>query len=96
MKKFVIFGVSAFLSDIFDLIHASGGKVHKIYLNMPEVKKERQLGAKERVSLLGYHVDIYDSLASFEPEGGRHAGSCGFSFPDVHRAARERLCFSCV
>ena len=46
MKKFVIFGISAFLSDIFDLIHACGGKVYKIYLNMPEVKKERQLGAK--------------------------------------------------
>ena len=70
MNQFVIFGICSFLSDIFDLIHDNDGKVCKIYLNMPEVRDERELGLKERVSLLGYDVEIHDSLASFRPANG--------------------------
>jgi sugar O-acyltransferase (sialic acid O-acetyltransferase NeuD family) len=70
MEKYIIFGSSAFLSDIFDIIHANKGKVYKIYQNMPEVKSERTMGLRERVSLLGYDVTVYDSLDPFEPEKG--------------------------
>jgi sugar O-acyltransferase (sialic acid O-acetyltransferase NeuD family) len=70
MGKHIIFGSSAFLSDIFDIIHANKGKVYKIYQNMPEVKSERTMGLKERVSLLGYDVTVHDSLDPFEPEQG--------------------------
>lgn len=67
MKQFVIFGICGFLSDIFDLIHDNNGKVSSIYLNIPEVKKEGFIGLEERVSLLGYPVEIHDSLAGFRP-----------------------------
>ena len=70
MQKYIIFGISPILSDIFDIIHANHGKVYKIYQNMPEVKKERDLGFRERIALLGYDVKIYDSLDHFEPERG--------------------------
>lgn len=70
MKKYIIFGHSAFLSDIFDLIHANHGMVYKIYQNMPEVRKARVIGLKERVALLGYDVQAYDSLDAFRPEEG--------------------------
>lgn len=67
MKKYVIFGSCALLSDIFDLIHDNGGKVRKIYLNMPEVEGERLRTLEERVAMLGYPVEIYHSLHSFVP-----------------------------
>ncbi len=70
MKNFVIFGICSVLTDIFDLIHDNGGKISRIYLNMPEVKNEREPSLQERVSLLGYPVEIYDSLDSFRPEQG--------------------------
>lgn len=67
MKEYVIFGVCSFLSDIFDLIHDNDGKVCKIYLNMPEKRSERELGLEERVTLLGYHIEIHNSMDSFRP-----------------------------
>jgi sugar O-acyltransferase (sialic acid O-acetyltransferase NeuD family) len=70
MKKYIIFGHSAFLSDIFDLIHANHGMVYKIYQNMPEVGKARVIGLKERIALLGYDVQVYGSLDAFSPEEG--------------------------
>jgi sugar O-acyltransferase (sialic acid O-acetyltransferase NeuD family) len=69
MKKYIIFGVSEYLSDIFDIIHSNNGKVYKIYQNMAEVKKERSAGLRERLAVLGYDVAVYDSLDAFEPEG---------------------------
>jgi len=68
MKPFIIFGVSAFISDIFDIIHASGGKVYKIFLNMPEVVRDRAMGLNERISLLDYEIKVYNSLDAFKPE----------------------------
>ena len=55
------------MSDIFDLIHDNDGKVCKIYLNMPEMKSDQELGLEERVSLLGYPVEIHNSIDSFSP-----------------------------
>ena len=68
MKNFIIFGVSAFLSDIMDLIHGNNGKVYKIYMNMKETKRDRAIGFQERVARLGYEVEIHKSLDSFQPE----------------------------
>jgi sugar O-acyltransferase (sialic acid O-acetyltransferase NeuD family) len=68
MKRFVIFGCGDLLSNIFDNIHANNGRVYKICLNMPEVKKERAIGLQERISLLGYDVKVQESLESFHPE----------------------------
>ena len=82
MKPFIIFGVSAFISDLFDIIHANGGKVYKIYLNMPEVVRARAKGLKERISLLGYELKVYDSLEPFKPEN-----DCGYTLgtPSPHK-----------
>jgi sugar O-acyltransferase (sialic acid O-acetyltransferase NeuD family) len=67
-KKYVIIGVSSFLSDIFDIIHANKGKVTKIFKNIPEINLDRTIPFKERVSLLGYDVKVYDSLDKFKHE----------------------------
>ena len=69
-KKYIVFGGGAFFSDLFDLIHANGGKVYKIYQNIPEIKHERVLSFKERIALLGYKVESFDSLDAFSPERG--------------------------
>jgi sugar O-acyltransferase (sialic acid O-acetyltransferase NeuD family) len=68
MKKYIIFGVSDYLSDIFDMIHSNNGKVYKIYQNMSERRRERSIGFRKRVALLGYQVSVYESLDPFEPE----------------------------
>jgi sugar O-acyltransferase (sialic acid O-acetyltransferase NeuD family) len=70
MRRFIVIGAGNFLSDIFDIIHANGGRVHKIYQNVPETVRERTISLRERVSLLPYGIAIYDSLAEFEPEEG--------------------------
>lgn len=70
MDQYIIFGGGSFLGCIFDLIHAQNGQVAKIYQNIPEVLKHRELSIRDRVSLLGYDVEIYDSLDSFEPADG--------------------------
>ena len=69
-KPYVIIGAGAFLSDIFDLIHANDGKVAKIYQNVPEQRKERVLELRKRISLLGYEVQCFDSLDGFTPDPG--------------------------
>ena len=68
MKNYIIFGVSSFLSDIMDLIHANDGKVYKIYMNMKEVKHNRVIGFRDRVAQLGYEVEIFESMNEFQPE----------------------------
>jgi len=35
---------------------------------MPEVVKDRAMGWRERVSLLGYDIKVYESLEAFKPE----------------------------
>lgn len=72
MKKFIIFGAGGFISCIFDLIHAQDGKVYKIYQNVPEIIKEGKLSLQDRVNLLGYNVEIFDSLNSFQLEDNCH------------------------
>lgn len=68
MKKYIIFGVSAFLSDIFDIIHANGARVAKLYLNMPEVKRDRLISCRERVAQLGYEIEVHETLEPFRPQ----------------------------
>ena len=88
MSKFVIFGICNFLSDIFDLIHDNNGRVCKIYLNMPEVRREGERGLEERVSLLGYPVEIQDSLVSFRPEN-EFSYIIGTTTPGKHKLIAE-------
>jgi sugar O-acyltransferase (sialic acid O-acetyltransferase NeuD family) len=87
-KEFIIFGICSLLSDIFDLIHDNGGKVGRIYLNMPEVKRDREPVLEERVALLGYPVEIHHSLASFKPERG-YAYIIGTTTPRKHALVNE-------
>jgi len=70
MKKFIIFGIGNYLSDIFDVIHENNGKVYKIYQNIPEVIPERTIPLSERLSFLHYNVQVYDTLDAFKPERG--------------------------
>ena len=70
MRKFIIFGIGSYLSDIFDIIHCNDGKVHKIFQNIPEIIADRTISLKERLSFLPYDVQVYDSLVEFKPEPG--------------------------
>lgn len=67
-RKFVVFGAGTFISDIFDLIHASGGRVHQLIQNVPEVRSDRTMDLKERLTLLDYEVEVHDSLDAFVPQ----------------------------
>ena len=70
MKKYMIFGISTFLSDIFDLIHVNNGQVYKIFHNVKEIWHERVLPLEKRLDLLGYPCQVFDSLKKFEHEKG--------------------------
>jgi sugar O-acyltransferase (sialic acid O-acetyltransferase NeuD family) len=69
-KEYVIFGVSAFLSDIIDIIHARGGVVSSLYMNMPEVRREGVMGFRARLALLDYRVEVHETLEPFKPRQG--------------------------
>lgn len=70
MKKYVILGTDSLLNDIFDIIHALGGKVHAIYQNMKEPPVKKGPTIKERITLLGYSVEVHENLESFAPKSG--------------------------
>lgn len=70
-KPYVVIGGGAFLSDIFDLIHVSGGSVEKVYLNMPEKLREGDLTAQQRIDLIEEDAQLFDSLDTFTPQAGR-------------------------
>jgi sugar O-acyltransferase (sialic acid O-acetyltransferase NeuD family) len=77
VKDFIIFGIGNYLSDIFDIIHAVGGRVHSIFQNMPEVVAERTISLAQRLSYLPYEVAVHPSLDAFEPkEGYEYALGC--------------------
>lgn len=67
-KPYVVLGGGAFISDIFDLIHANGGFVEKVYLNMPDKGTPT---VQQRIDLIKDDVVLFDSLESFAPEKGR-------------------------
>ena len=70
-KPYVVLGGGAFISDIFDLIHAAGGVVEKVYLNMPDKPRDGELTVQQRIDLIDDDVQLFDSLDSFAPEDGR-------------------------
>ena len=70
MKKYIVLGVSNFLSSIFDVIHAQGGKVSKIYQNVPELKEKSGYTSQRRIGLLEYPVEFFDTMKSFTKEEG--------------------------
>jgi len=65
LKKYIIFGAGAFLSDLFDLIHMNNGRVSQIYQNVKETTDDRVISLRERVNLLDYEVEVHPSLESF-------------------------------
>ena len=77
MERYIIFGIGNYLSDIFDLIHAAGGRVDSIYQNIPEVVRDRTLSLAERLAYLPYGVEVFPSLDRFEPrEGCKYVLGC--------------------
>jgi sugar O-acyltransferase (sialic acid O-acetyltransferase NeuD family) len=68
LKKYIIFGTGSFISDVFDLIHVNGGVVHKIYQNVKETMRPGDLSLRQRAAILGYPLQVYDSLNDFVPE----------------------------
>jgi sugar O-acyltransferase (sialic acid O-acetyltransferase NeuD family) len=66
VKKWIIFGFSNYLSDIFDNIHANQGKIKKIVLNITPTEEHLE-NLNYRLSLLKYDVSIID-LKSFQPQ----------------------------
>jgi sugar O-acyltransferase (sialic acid O-acetyltransferase NeuD family) len=68
LKKYIIFGTGSFISDVFDLVHVNGGVVHKIYKNVRETVRAGDLSLRERAAMLGYPVQVHDSLNDFVPE----------------------------
>jgi sugar O-acyltransferase (sialic acid O-acetyltransferase NeuD family) len=66
VNKWIIFGFSNYLSDIFDNIHANRGKIKKIVLNITPTEKQLE-NLNYRLSLLKYNVSII-KLESFQPE----------------------------
>ena len=86
-RKLVIFGVSNFLSDIFDAALATGLRPSKIVLHLPEAGGERNIGVAERLrrlAELGPKPDV-QPLSEFEP-GDRESYILGPTDP-----AREGL-----
>ena len=66
MDEWVIFGFSQYLSDVFDLVHARGGKVKAIVCNLrPEGESLRDL--QRRIGLVGYAIPTAD-IADFQPQ----------------------------
>lgn len=65
MDQWVIFGYGHYLSDVFDIIHANGGRVKSIINNItPTEEQEKDL--KRRILLLGYNVPVTE-LVNFRP-----------------------------
>ncbi len=68
MKRYIVIGISDFLSDIFDLIHCNDGRVYKLYKNVKDIQHDRVLPFEKRVEQLGYACQVYDSMDNFEHE----------------------------
>ncbi len=72
MKEYIIVGVDALLNDVFDTIHAIGGRVAAIYQNMPPPPPKRGPTIQQRIDLLGYPVEVHANLEAFRPASGYH------------------------
>ena len=70
MNKYVIIGVDILLNDLFDAIHAIGGKVFAIYQNVLPPPPRRGPTIRERVEMLDYQVELHDNLDPFKPTPG--------------------------
>ena len=70
MHKYIIFGTGAYMSDMFDLIHANDGCVYKIYQNVLEKPNARVMALSQRLAALSDNPHVYESLDPFVPEEG--------------------------
>lgn len=67
MKEYIIIGADMLLSDTFDLIHALGGKVAAVYLNMEVPIPKRGPTVLERIEEQDYPIEVHHSLDHFQP-----------------------------
>jgi sugar O-acyltransferase (sialic acid O-acetyltransferase NeuD family) len=66
MKKWVIFGAGNYLSDIFDIIYATNGKVYAVVTNVPLSNAEHD-AVMRRIKLINYPIHVVD-IGNFHPE----------------------------
>lgn len=66
MTKWVMFGESHFLGDLFDIIHSRGESLKAVVQNVPEKKIHKRLTLAERLGRLGYTVAAAP-LSAFVP-----------------------------
>src|SRR5215467_13968809 len=68
MEGWIVFGFGNYISDIFDIIHANGGKVKAIIKNIEPTETQRH-NLERRLTLLGYDVPVVE-LGDFKPQEG--------------------------
>jgi|WetSurMetagenome_2_1015567.scaffolds.fasta_scaffold37468_1 sugar O-acyltransferase (sialic acid O-acetyltransferase NeuD family) len=84
MEEWVIFGFGNYISDIFDIIHANGGRI-KAVINNFNPTDEQIDAVKQRISFLPYEVPL-KKREEFHPATGEkyiygfHTGRC----PIIH------------
>jgi sugar O-acyltransferase (sialic acid O-acetyltransferase NeuD family) len=69
MKKanYVMLGASNLFGDLLDIIHLNNGRLKKIVLNVPDIKREEHLSTKERVARMSYEIETL-MIENFSPE----------------------------
>jgi len=68
MVQWVIFGFGDYISDIFEIIHANGGRI-KAVIDNPNLRQAEPENLEKRISLLSYDVPI-KPLSDFAPAPG--------------------------
>jgi sugar O-acyltransferase (sialic acid O-acetyltransferase NeuD family) len=68
MDQWVIFGFGDYISDIFDIIHANGGKI-KAVIDDATLRQAEPENLEKRISLLSYEVPVVP-LPDFRPGAG--------------------------
>lgn len=59
MNGWTVFGISNYLSDVFELIHCNGGVVSRVVTNMTHTETELT-GLRRRISLVGYEIPVIE------------------------------------
>jgi sugar O-acyltransferase (sialic acid O-acetyltransferase NeuD family) len=68
MDQWVIFGFGDYISDVFDIINANGGKI-KAVIDNPNLRQAGPENLERRISLLSYAVPVVP-LPDFRPAPG--------------------------
>lgn len=68
MEQWVIFGYGNYLSDIFDTITTSGGRIRAVINNISPTDEQRS-NLKRRLDKVGYSIPVID-IRDFSPSEG--------------------------